>query len=112
MDFSYMSYTELQHMQTVLADAMAQRRNRERELLMEEFVALARARGFALEDLFPSAQVPLPEEVSKPPHRRQPVPVKYRHPENPELTWTGRGKTPKWITTWLEEGKEMTALVV
>ena len=85
MDFSYMSYAELQHMQTVLADAMAQRRNRERELLMEEFSALARARGFALQDLFPSAPESLPGKVRKPSHRRQPAPVKYRHPENPEL---------------------------
>ena len=22
---------------------------------------------------------------------------KYRHPENSELTWSGRGRTPKWI---------------
>lgn len=22
---------------------------------------------------------------------------KYRHPENPSLTWSGRGRTPKWI---------------
>jgi DNA-binding protein H-NS len=112
MDFSYMSYAELQHMQTVLADAMVQRRNRERELLMEEFSALARARGFALEDMFPTTQIPMLEEVSKPPHRRQPAPVKYRHPENPKLTWTGRGKTPRWINAWLEEGKEVTALAV
>lgn len=112
MDFSYMSYTELQRMQTVLADAMVQRRNQERELLMEEFAALARARGFVLEDMFPSAQGAMPQEVAKLPQQRQPVAVKYRHPENPELTWTGRGKTPKWITIWLEEGKEMTALAV
>lgn len=25
------------------------------------------------------------------------VPAKYRHPENPSLTWTGRGRNPKWI---------------
>jgi DNA-binding protein H-NS len=23
--------------------------------------------------------------------------AKYRHPENPSLTWSGRGRTPKWI---------------
>lgn len=25
------------------------------------------------------------------------LPVKYRHPDNPSLVWTGRGKAPKWI---------------
>lgn len=24
-------------------------------------------------------------------------PVKYRHPDTPELTWTGRGRRPNWI---------------
>jgi DNA-binding protein H-NS len=25
------------------------------------------------------------------------VAAKYAHPENPSLTWSGRGRTPKWI---------------
>jgi DNA-binding protein H-NS len=29
--------------------------------------------------------------------KRNKVPAKYRHPENPDKTWTGRGRTPKWI---------------
>jgi len=29
---------------------------------------------------------------------RKPVEAKYRHPENPELTWTGRGRAPVWVT--------------
>lgn len=28
---------------------------------------------------------------------RKSLPIKYRHPENPSLTWTGRGKTPSWL---------------
>lgn len=26
------------------------------------------------------------------------VAAKYAHPENPSLTWSGRGRTPKWIS--------------
>lgn len=29
---------------------------------------------------------------------RKAVPVKYRDPSNPENTWTGRGRQPRWIT--------------
>jgi DNA-binding protein H-NS len=25
------------------------------------------------------------------------VAAKYAHPENPSLTWSGRGRTPRWI---------------
>lgn len=29
---------------------------------------------------------------------------KYRHPENPTLTWTGMGRKPKWFIDALEAG--------
>ncbi|TQM92402.1 H-NS family nucleoid-associated regulatory protein [Roseinatronobacter monicus] len=29
---------------------------------------------------------------------RAPVPVKYRNPNNPEETWSGRGRKPRWLT--------------
>lgn len=32
------------------------------------------------------------------------VPIKYRHPDDPEKTWTGRGVTPKWLQVLLEQG--------
>ncbi len=29
---------------------------------------------------------------------------KFRHPENPELTWTGRGIAPKWLQALVAQG--------
>ena len=29
---------------------------------------------------------------------------KYRHPENPTLTWTGRGRKPDWFNKAIEDG--------
>ena len=29
------------------------------------------------------------------------VEAKYQHPSNKDLTWTGRGKRPKWMTEYL-----------
>lgn len=31
------------------------------------------------------------------------VPPKYRHPDNFEQKWTGRGKRPNWVNEWLNE---------
>lgn len=28
------------------------------------------------------------------------VAAKYRHPKNPSLTWTGRGRSPVWVAEW------------
>jgi DNA-binding protein H-NS len=33
------------------------------------------------------------------------VAPKYADPTNPENTWTGRGRKPKWLVTALESGR-------
>ncbi|MCC5958218.1 MAG: H-NS histone family protein, partial [Rhodobacteraceae bacterium] len=42
-------------------------------------------------------------EDAKP--KRAPAPEKCRHPENPALTWSGRGSKPLWFVEALEAGK-------
>ncbi|WP_407690599.1 H-NS histone family protein [Rhodophyticola porphyridii] len=32
---------------------------------------------------------------------------KYRHPDNPSITWTGRGRRPTWINEALAAGKSL-----
>lgn len=34
-------------------------------------------------------------------------PPKYRHPQKPDLTWTGRGRKPAWIVEALERGESL-----
>lgn len=39
---------------------------------------------------------------------RRPYPAvkaKYRNPKDPSITWSGRGKTPRWLLAELERGK-------
>lgn len=33
--------------------------------------------------------------------------IKYRNPANPEETWTGRGKRPRWLQQALDQGAEL-----
>ena len=40
------------------------------------------------------------------------VPVKYRHPEDPDKTWTGRGVTPKWMRALLNAGHDLSEFEV
>ena len=39
-------------------------------------------------------------------------PAGYRHPENVELEWTGRGRKPKWVEAWLASGSTLENLLV
>lgn len=40
---------------------------------------------------------------------RSPVPIKYRHGE---LTWTGRGKRPKWLENAIANGASLESFLV
>ncbi|WP_287961779.1 H-NS histone family protein [Alcanivorax sp.] len=44
---------------------------------------------------------PLKGKGGKP---RGTVPPKYRNPDNPSETWTGRGRKPRWVVAALERG--------
>jgi DNA-binding protein H-NS len=43
---------------------------------------------------------------------RAPAAAKYRHPENPSLTWSGRGRKPLWFVAALEAGKSADDLAI
>jgi DNA-binding protein H-NS len=40
------------------------------------------------------------------------VPVKYRHPEESEKTWTGRGVMPKWLKALINAGHDRSEFEV
>ena len=39
-------------------------------------------------------------------------PPKYRHPENPEITWTGKGRQPAWIKDAVDQGKSLDDFLI
>ena len=64
--------------------------------------AKAREMGFSLSELVDGS--------SK--KGRTPNPAKYRHPENPSLTWSGRGRQPDWIKEALENGRSKDEFLI
>ena len=41
-----------------------------------------------------------------------PVLPKYRNPKNPDETWSGRGKQPRWLRAQLRAGKKLDDLLI
>lgn len=37
---------------------------------------------------------------------------KYRHSLDPALTWTGRGRKPGWLQTYLDKGGDLDSLLI
>jgi DNA-binding protein H-NS len=49
------------------------------------------------------------------PKERRPYPKvrpKYRNPERPSETWSGRGKQPRWVGAQLQSGKKVDELLI
>lgn len=44
--------------------------------------------------------------------RKKKVPPKYHHPDNKELTWTGRGNRPIWVRDYLNDGGTLEELLI
>ncbi len=44
--------------------------------------------------------------------KRAKVKAKYRNPANPQETWSGRGRQPRWFTAALKAGKKESSLLI
>ncbi len=60
--------------------------------------------------LFDAPPRPAPQPVDMPVVKNGRPEVSYRHPGQPGMAWTGRGKPPRWVTEWIESGKSLDAL--
>lgn len=104
MDLSSLTLAELRDLQQQIPSELKRREVQEKANILNEVRAFAKARGFALEELV-GKEVKIKVPTGK-------VKVKYRHPENASLEWTGRGRQPKWVAEWLAKGSSLDSLAV
>jgi DNA-binding protein H-NS len=89
-----MSYAELAQMQARIERLKIEKQNAERTKLRQRILAMVKEHGFEIQELFGKAR-----------NRKGSVAVKYRDPKNPENTWTGRGRMPRWMVVATKGGK-------
>ena len=105
MDLSTLSVPQLRDLQQQIPAEIKRREAEEKINVLNELRAIAKARGYAIEDL-------LGKEVKTKTVTGNKVRVKYRHPQNTELEWTGRGRKPKWVESWVANGGNIDNLLV
>jgi DNA-binding protein H-NS len=98
-----LSLTELRSLQKEVAKAIAEFSDRKKTEAMTALEAHAKELGFSLSEL---TGVKKTRKSSGPPG------AKYRHPENPEVTWSGRGRQPGWFKAAIEAGKAPETMAV
>ena len=77
---------------------MASREKQRRKDLRSELERRLTADGYKLHDIFPELGTGGANG-----RQRRKMPVKFRNPQNPDDTWTGIGRTPKWVQAILTE---------
>ncbi|WP_241239714.1 H-NS family nucleoid-associated regulatory protein [Silicimonas algicola] len=97
-DLEKMTLTELTKLSDNVDQAIADAEKARRTDALKAANEAARNYGFSLSDLTKRSR-------SKSPKAKSALPPKYRHPENPAVTWTGRGRRPAWIAEGLASGK-------
>lgn len=102
LNLNNLSFHELKQLHKDVIKAFATYEEREKAEARAKVEALAKELGFSLVELVSSNSKA----------RRAPVAPKYRHPENPALTWSGRGRKPQWFHDALASGKTLEDLAI
>ncbi|MCL4068163.1 H-NS histone family protein [Pseudomonas sp. GX19020] len=92
-----LSLPELKKLEKDIAKVITGYQDRKLAEARSELEAVARSHGFSLEQVLGAS----------PARKKTPAEAKYRHPENPEITWSGRGRKPGWIADALASGKAL-----
>lgn len=104
MDLSSYNLEQLRILSQDVQNAIKSREVQEIANAKERILAIAQEVGVPLDVILQNSQ-----NKNK---QSKPVEVKYRHPDDSKLEWTGRGRQPKWVKEWTEGGNEMAKLEV
>jgi DNA-binding protein H-NS len=96
-----LSHDDLMKLRRDIAKAIESYDARKKKEAKAAVEAKAKALGFSLAEL-----------ASETKASRAVNPPKYKHPEDPEKTWTGRGRQPAWVKEHVEAGKPLEELLI
>ena len=102
-DLSAMSRKELLELKNGIEDALKAAEVRERKEAIKAAEEAAAKYGFSLDEITGA-----PRATGK----KQKAAAKYRNPNNPEETWSGRGRKPHWVHAALTSGLDISELEI
>ena len=104
-DLEKLSLDELKQLQNDVAIAIYEYEERRKEEAKAAIEAKAKELGFSLDELLSDKKVKAKAKSAK-------VAPKYADPADPSVTWSGRGRKPKWVEAYLAEGKSLDDLKI
>jgi len=119
MAVNYSSWTvaKLEKEKAKIDKAISKKEGKERQKALADMKAAAKKNGFDISELLGdlgSAGPGRPRGKKKAASRRSTgkVAPKYRNPQDPDTTWSGRGRKPKWVEAHLAQHGNLDAVTI
>lgn len=113
MELKTLTVAQLKHLMARVTREIENRQTASKTSMLKRFAAMAREEGFSLSELLPGGTTSIatkPTVTKAASTLKARPPIRYRHPSNSTLAWSGRGRKPGWVDTWLNNGGTMGAL--
>ena len=88
-----LSVNELMELRQRVDLMIVAKKDRKRAELKEKLANLAKEEGYSIAELYNGGSARKPGR----PARTTGLAAKYQHPDNPSMTWSGRGRKPNWV---------------
>lgn len=96
-DYTKLSDNELNAMLAGVTAELDKRKEAEKQKAIDQIKAIAESAGLSLAAVAKGTRKPKAKAVAP----------KYRNPNNPEQTWSGRGKKPRWLVDSIAAGRSL-----
>lgn len=90
LDLSTYNFAELKGLLHDINQEIKARQTQELQKARDDILAIAESAGISIESLLATVSKKQKKQGKK-------VLPKYQNPAEPSLTWTGRGRAPKWV---------------
>ena len=102
LDLDALDLSELKLLSKKVDKAIVDFEKRRKEAALDELREVAKRNGLNLNDLQGMLNTSSSKAVAGEP--------RYRNPDDPDDTWTGRGRRPRWVIDHLEAGVSLKSL--
>lgn len=97
IDYKKYSLSQLEVIMMDISREIEERKKMEAESIRLKIESLLQASGLSLVDVYTEKDMGI---------RTHKVPMKYRHPTDASIEWSGRGKMPIWMRELIEQGAQ------
>jgi len=107
LNLDTMSVDEMWRLHEKIIEVLSERLTSEKRELETRLAKLRRDQGLPRLKVDGEATEPRPER-----RKFASVSPKYRNPDHPSETWSGRGKRPRWLTAALSTGRTIEEFII